>query len=53
MKRAEIFLANLTAAVREISERLGYAEPAAFTRAFSNWTGSSPLKWRKQNLGPG
>lgn len=52
-ERAENFLRNRTLAVTEISERLGYSEPAAFTRAFSNWTGTSPLKWRKQNLGPG
>ena len=50
-ERAENFLRNRTLAVTEISDRLGYSEPAAFTRAFSNWTGSSPLKWRKENLG--
>ena len=49
-ERAENYLRNPTLAVTEISERLGYSEPAAFSRAFSNWTGSSPLKWRKQNL---
>ncbi len=46
-ERAQNFLRNPTLSVTEISERLGYAEPAAFTRAFTNWTGSSPLKWRK------
>tara|TARA_R110001599_G_scaffold353884_1_gene602318 strand:- start:22310 stop:23392 length:1083 start_codon:yes stop_codon:yes gene_type:complete len=51
-ERAENFLRDRSLAVTEISERLGYSEPAAFTRAFSNWTGSSPLKWRKENLGP-
>jgi AraC-like DNA-binding protein len=50
-ERAENFLRNRSLAVTEISDRLGYSEPAAFTRAFSNWTGSSPLKWRKENLG--
>jgi AraC-like DNA-binding protein len=50
-ERAQNFLRNPKLAVTEISERLGYSEPAAFTRAFSNWTGTSPLKWRKQNLG--
>jgi AraC-like DNA-binding protein len=47
-ERAQNFLRNPTFSVTEIAERLGYAEPAAFTRAFTNWTGSSPLKWRKQ-----
>ena len=46
-ERAQNFLRNPTLSVTEIAERLGYAEPAAFTRAFTNWTGSSPLKWRK------
>ena len=53
MERAQNFLRNRTLAVTEISERLGYSEPAAFTRAFSKWTGTSPLKWRNQNLGSG
>ena len=46
-ERAQNFLRNPALTVTEIAERLGYAEPAAFTRAFTNWTGSSPLKWRK------
>lgn len=31
-----------------IAERLGYADPAAFTRAFHSWTGSPPSRWRRQ-----
>lgn len=46
-ERAQNFLRNRSLTVTEISERLGYSEPAAFTCAFSNWTGVSPLKWRK------
>lgn len=49
-ERAQNFLRNRSLTVTEISERLGYSEPAAFTRAFSKWTGMSPLKWRSQNL---
>ena len=30
----------------EISERLGYANPSAFTRAFNRWSGRAPAQWR-------
>jgi AraC-like DNA-binding protein len=33
--------------IEEISERLGFAEARSFTRAFKNWTGLSPRKFRK------
>lgn len=46
-ERAEKFLRNRALSVTDIAYRLGYAEPAAFTRAFTKWTGLSPLKWRK------
>jgi len=46
-KRAKSFLRSPALSIAEISDRLGYAEPAAFSRAFNNWTGVSPLKWRK------
>jgi len=48
-ERAKTFLRNKTLTVAEIGYRLGYAEPAAFTRAFAKWTGRSPLKWRQQH----
>lgn len=47
-ERAENLLRNDTLAIADIAYRLGYTEPAAFTRAFTNWTGMSPLAWRKQ-----
>jgi AraC-like DNA-binding protein len=47
-ERARTFLRNRALTVAEIGYRLGYSEPAAFTRAFSKWTGLSPLKWRQQ-----
>jgi len=47
-ERARTFLRNRALTVSEIGYRLGYAEPAAFSRAFSKWTGLSPLKWRAQ-----
>ncbi len=49
-ERAENFLRHAALSVAEIAYRLGYAEPAAFTRAFTNWTGVSPLKWRKLQI---
>lgn len=30
----------------EISDRIGYANPSAFTRAFERWTGKAPADWR-------
>ena len=32
----------------EISYLLGYSEQSTFTRAFSNWFGKSPLRYRKE-----
>ncbi|OEC35750.1 AraC-type DNA-binding protein [Pseudomonas cuatrocienegasensis] len=34
-----------------IALRLGYAEAASFSRAFSRWTGSPPSHWQRQSLG--
>jgi len=47
-ERACNFLRNPALSVTEIAYRLGYTEPAAFSRAFSKWTGLSPLRWRKR-----
>jgi AraC-like DNA-binding protein len=49
-ERAKNFLRNRALTVGEIGYRLGYTEPAAFTRAFTRWVGISPLKWRKRQL---
>jgi len=46
-ERARNLLRNRALSVGDISERLGYSDPAAFSRAFSSWTGQSPLKWRQ------
>lgn len=35
--------------VQSISELLGYADPANFTRAFKSWTGLAPRMWRRNN----
>ncbi len=49
-ERAMNYLRNESLTVAEVSYRLGYAEPAAFTRAFTQWSGVSPLKWRKAQV---
>ncbi|CAA0094487.1 putative HTH-type transcriptional regulator [Halioglobus japonicus] len=52
-ERARNYMRNPNLTVSEIGYRLGYTEPATFTRAFTKWTGSSPLKWRKLHIAPG
>lgn len=49
-ERAKNCLRNRALTVSEVGYRLGYTEPAAFTRAFTKWTGSSPLKWRRHHV---
>lgn len=39
-------LLNSDLEIYRISERLGYADPANFTRAFRAWTGQTPHVWR-------
>lgn len=48
-ERARNYLRNTSLTISEVGLRLGYTEPATFTRAFKKWTGSSPLKWRKHH----
>ena len=48
--RAQTLLANPEYSVTEIGLRLGYAEPANFTRAFKKWCGMTPLAYRKQTV---
>lgn len=37
------------ASIEEVADRLGYSEPANFTRAFRRWTGHSPRAHRHGN----
>jgi AraC-like DNA-binding protein len=46
---AEQLLQNTHLSVAQISERLGYKEPANFSRAFSTWYGVSPATWRQND----
>ena len=49
-ERAGNLLRKRELSVSEVGYRLGYAEPAAFSRAFKRWTGQSPLEWRQAHL---
>ena len=33
--------------IATVGQRIGFAEPAAFSRAFRQWTGMSPLGYRR------
>ena len=48
-ERAKNFLRRHDVSIAKISDQLGYAEPAAFSRAFSQWTGMPPGRWRRKN----
>jgi len=45
-QRALVLLRADALSVEETADRLGYAEPASFTRAFKRWTGKTPSAWR-------
>ncbi|GAA3572635.1 MULTISPECIES: AraC family transcriptional regulator [Marinobacter] len=47
--QAVTMLTRQNLSVADISSRLGFAEPGAFSRAFKHWTGVSPLAYRKQD----
>ncbi len=43
----QTYLADASLTLTEIALLLGYSEQSAFCRAFSNWFGCSPLRWRR------
>ncbi|MEM1110975.1 MAG: helix-turn-helix domain-containing protein [Pseudomonadota bacterium] len=45
-ERARNLLANPKLKISEVAYRMGYSDPAAFTRAFTNWQGITPSDWR-------
>lgn len=45
-ERARNLMRMPNANTASIAYRLGYSDPAAFSRAFINWTGLSPGRWR-------
>jgi AraC-like DNA-binding protein len=44
---SERLLGNRALAIHEVAGRMGYSDPASFTRAFRKWTGQSPKAWRE------
>jgi AraC-like DNA-binding protein len=44
------FLAGRKVSVNEVAYLVGFSEPAAFSRAFKRWTGSSPRAARKSGV---
>jgi AraC-like DNA-binding protein len=44
---AEHLLANPSLAIADIAFKLGYSEPTSFQRAFRQWTGTTPMEFRK------
>ena len=48
---AERALISEEVGIAEIAERLGFAEPAAFHRAFKRWTGMTPGQYRASRRG--
>ncbi|WP_085890293.1 helix-turn-helix domain-containing protein [Roseovarius litorisediminis] len=41
-------LETMSPKTSRISKRLGYAEPANFTRTFIRWTGTTPREYRRR-----
>jgi AraC-like DNA-binding protein len=50
-ERATFLLEDPRLSSSEIAFLLGYAEPAAFFRAFRRWTGTTPQTWRADRVG--
>jgi AraC-like DNA-binding protein len=44
---AEVLLRDAKLSIDEVAERIGYADPSNFTRAFKRWTGKTPAAYRK------
>ena len=47
-ERAQNLLGNPKFKISEVAYRMGYSDPAAFTRAFTGWCGLTPSDWRSQ-----
>ena len=48
-QKAEQCLAESNRPVSEIAEAVGFTDPTSFSRAFKNWTGQSPQKYRRNH----
>ena len=45
-------LKNTDMSVVQIADYMGYTNSSAFIRAFSRWTGTTPIKWRRAGNSP-
>lgn len=50
-ERARVLLADPSMGIGQVAYALGYAEHAAFTRAFKRWTGATPEAFRLAHRG--
>jgi len=50
---AKDYLRDAQLALPEISLLLGYAEQSVFSRAFREWAGETPMRWRKSHTSRG
>ena len=46
VERAKNLLRDRNATAASVAYRLGYSDPAAFSRAFAGWTGTPPAAWK-------
>jgi AraC-like DNA-binding protein len=51
-ERASLLLQDRSLSASQVGFLLGYAEPAAFFRAFKRWTGQTPEAWRQGARAP-
>lgn len=49
---AQALLSDPTLKVQAVASSLGFAEAAAFSKAFSRWAGCSPVRYRSQLVAP-
>lgn len=49
---AKQLLSDTTMSLAQISAALEFSEPAAFTRAFRRWSGTTPSAWRNERRPP-
>lgn len=47
LELAEVLLGNPDLTIADIAYKLGYFEPTSFQRAFRQWTGRTPMEYRK------
>jgi len=45
--KSEVYLADLRLTLADVADRLGFASPPAFFKAFKRWTGKTPADYRK------